>query len=127
MDEGARLNTRLIALSSALLAATPPLAAYCTVIEPSWLSTTRLRVAVPGLPAQWDGLRVAHLSDFHAGGPRVQLPLLEQTKKIALAFQPDLIALTGDYYDNGSVAQVDDLYCDWPDQLPVVAVTGNHD
>ena len=35
--------------------------------EAGWLRTRVLEVAVAGLPEELDGLRIAHLSDFHLG------------------------------------------------------------
>ena len=52
----------LIALAAAATAA----AAY-GCYEAGWLRTRVLEVAVPGLPIALDGLRIAHLSDFHLG------------------------------------------------------------
>ena len=37
--------------------------------EAGWVRLRRVDVEVPGLPPELDGLRVAHLSDFHLGVP----------------------------------------------------------
>ena len=103
------------------------LAAYMALISTRWLRTTRLRVGSPALPASWHGLRIALLTDFHAGGRQVSLEMLQRAKQEALDFSPDLIVLGGDFYDEGQVVEVGDLFIDWPDGLPVIAVTGNHD
>ena len=110
----------------ALLTLLGGVAAYSFRVAPRWLEIVRLRVAVPALPDAWIGLRVAHLSDFHAGGA-VSLDLLRRAKSEALAFSPDVVALTGDYYDEGRRSDAGDLFTLWPDGLPVVAVLGNHD
>lgn len=99
---------------------------YSARIAPRWLEVVRLHVAVPSLPAAWDGLRIAHLSDFHAGGA-TSLELLERAKAEALAYSPDVVALTGDYYDEGRRTEAGDLFTGWPVELPIVAVLGNHD
>jgi predicted MPP superfamily phosphohydrolase len=56
----------------------------------------RLEVPVEGLPAALDGLRVAHLSDFHLGvpgrGPRAVERAVAWTEERA----PDLVCVTGD-------------------------------
>jgi predicted MPP superfamily phosphohydrolase len=90
------------------------------------LETVRLEVELPALPEEWNGLRIAHLSDFHAGGA-ISLDLLQRAKAVALAFSPDIVALTGDYYDEGRRADVGDLFTRWPEDLRVFAVLGNHD
>lgn len=103
------------------------LAAYMTVIATRWLRVTSLRVGLPALRPAWHGLRIALLTDFHAGGKRVPLPMLRQAKAQALAFEPDLIVLGGDFFDEGRRVNVGDLFTSWPSNIPVVAVIGNHD
>ena len=39
------------------------------LIEAGWPRLRELDLEVPGLPAELDGLRVMHLSDFHLGVP----------------------------------------------------------
>ena len=55
-----------------------------------------LDVHIDGLPAELDGLRIAHLSDFHLGPPS----LGERASKRAVDWvadrRPDLVCLTGD-------------------------------
>jgi len=100
---------------------------YARWIAPTWLEEVRLRVSVPGLHPELDGVKIAHLSDAHAGGPGVRLDLLWKARRIAEAFQPDIIALTGDYYDQGVPVPDGDLLGGWPESAVVVAVLGNHD
>jgi predicted MPP superfamily phosphohydrolase len=98
-----------------------------TLVATRWLRVTRLRLGVPGLPAEWHGLRIALLTDFHAGGHRVSLDMLARAKQTALDFEPDLVVLGGDFYDEGRRVETGDLFTAWPAGLPAVAVTGNHD
>lgn len=102
------------------------LAIYMGRIAPRWLEVVRLRVALPALPAKWEGVRIAHLSDFHAGGA-IPHDLLQRAKAIALASLPDIVALTGDFYNEGQRNDAGDLFTSWPTGLPIVAVLGNHD
>lgn len=102
------------------------LAVYMARIAPVWLRVRRLRVAVPALPGDWVGVRIAHLSDFHAGGA-VRGELLHRARTVAASFKPDIIALTGDYYDEGMVAETDGLYRPWRGDVLVFGVLGNHD
>jgi uncharacterized protein len=37
--------------------------------EAGWLRTRVLELPLPGLPDELDGVRIAHLSDFHLGMP----------------------------------------------------------
>lgn len=102
-------------------------AAYSIGIAPRWLRVTRLRIALPGLPPAWDGLRVVQLADFHANGPRVSDAFLARAKQVALDFAPDLVAITGDFFEDGEWSEKGALYRRWPAGLPVLAVLGNHD
>ncbi len=110
----------------AVLASAAGIVAYTVRIAPRWLEVVRLRVAIPSLPPEWSGLKIAHLSDFHAGGG-VPLDLLQRAKAVAIAASPDVIALTGDFYSSGTPSDVDDLFSTWPENVPVLAVLGNHD
>jgi predicted MPP superfamily phosphohydrolase len=59
----------------------------------------RLRVRelrVPGLPPELDGLRIAHLSDFHLGVPSRGVRAVERAVDWVAARKPDLVCVTGD-------------------------------
>ncbi len=59
----------------------------------------RLRVReleLPGLPQELDGLRIAHLSDFHLGVPSRGLRAVERAVDWVAERQPDLVCVTGD-------------------------------
>jgi predicted MPP superfamily phosphohydrolase len=59
----------------------------------------RLRVrelSLPGLPLELDGLRIAHLSDFHLGMPSRGRRAVERAVGWVAERQPDLVAITGD-------------------------------
>ena len=65
--------------------------------EAGWLRTRVLEVRVPGLPPALDGLRVAHLSDFHLGPPLARAAGGRARGRLgARAGGPDLVAVTGD-------------------------------
>lgn len=51
---------------------------------------------VPGLPPELDGLRVAHLSDFHLGAPSRGVRAVETAIAWVVARRPDLVCITGD-------------------------------
>jgi predicted MPP superfamily phosphohydrolase len=59
----------------------------------------RLRVrelVLPGLPPELDGLRIAHLSDFHLGVPSRGRRAVERAVEWVAERHPDLVAITGD-------------------------------
>jgi predicted MPP superfamily phosphohydrolase len=105
-----------------------PVAGYARYVEPSWLEVDRRRVALPGfLPGR--KVRVVQLSDFHSS-PVVPNSLIEQAVDLALAENPDLICLTGDfitedrYYDSGWYTRV---LRRLSERAPSFAIFGNHD
>lgn len=122
------LSGRLPAAGVALVAGGVALAAYARFVEPRWLQVTRPRIHVSGLPSVLEGLRIALLTDLHAG-EGTPLSLVRRAARLAMAERPDLIALTGDFAaDSASgfaavLATLDAL--DAP--LGVYAVPGNHD
>jgi predicted MPP superfamily phosphohydrolase len=101
---------------------------YAFRVEPLWLECNRLDVPVRGLPSGFDGLRIAHLSDLHAGRS-VPAALLAEAVDLAAAERPDLIAVTGDFVHagHGHVAQAAACVARLSAPLGVYAVLGNHD
>ncbi len=73
---------------------------YARHVEPTWLEVNRLRIPVRDLPAAFDGFRIVHLTDLHIG-PKLASAYLDEAIDCALAEQPDVIALTGDYIHKG--------------------------
>ncbi|MCS6863787.1 MAG: metallophosphoesterase [Gemmataceae bacterium] len=101
---------------------------YGYYIEPTWLRVNRMEVAIHGLAAAWDGLRVAQLSDFHSG-PHIPPGYLEDAIERTAAERPDLITLTGDFIDRGPgyVDRAAQLFRGLKAPCGVFAVLGNHD
>ena len=65
--------------------------------EAGWLRTRVLDVGIDGLPAALDGLRVAHLSDFHLGAPLSRgSSAAERAAEWVARRRPDLVCVTGD-------------------------------
>jgi predicted MPP superfamily phosphohydrolase len=101
---------------------------YAYHVEPTWLEVNHFQLAVPDLPAAFDGLKVAHLTDFHYGS---QIPkgYLEDALHRTAELKPDVIALTGDFIDRGHkhVKTAAKLFRGLKAPLGVFAVLGNHD
>lgn len=110
------------------LAGAGALAAYAFLVEPRWLEVTRPRIHLRDLPAPLEGLRIALLTDLHAGGG-TPLSVVRRACRLAMAERPDLVAITGDLVEDdapGFAAVLEALdRLDAP--LGVYAVPGNHD
>jgi len=76
-------------------------AAWGVFVRRRWVRMRELDIMIPGLPAAFDGYRVAQLSDLHLGGltpPRWG----EGWARLANAAAPDLVAVTGDLVSSGT-------------------------
>jgi predicted MPP superfamily phosphohydrolase len=93
--------------------------------EAGWVRLRTLELAVPGLPAELDGLRIAHLSDFHLGVPSRGRRAVARAVDWVAERNPDLVVLTGDLLSRpGGEAELRSLVARLP---PSYAVLGNHD
>jgi uncharacterized protein len=83
-------------------------------------------VHVPGLPAELDGLRIAHLSDFHLGVPSRGAHAVEVAVDWVAGRRPDLTVVSGDLLTHPrGEGRLRELVERLP--APVFAVLGNHD
>ncbi len=64
--------------------------------EAGWVRLRVRELSLPGLPAELDGLRIAHLSDFHLGVPSRGVRAVECAIDWVAERQPDLVCVTGD-------------------------------
>src|SRR5438270_4966482 len=83
--------------------------AYAGGIERRWLDVTHHTVVMGGLPPEWEGVRIAHLTDFQLGSRGAPYGLLHHAVAAAVELKPDLIALTGDYFHRGRPGSLDYL------------------
>ena len=101
---------------------------YGRRVEPTWLESNEITLPVRDLPHGLQGLRIAHLTDFH-GGEHLPPHYLAEVVDRTLSHKPDLIALTGDFVHKG-YRHVDDVARSLSQlraPLGVYAVLGNHD
>jgi predicted MPP superfamily phosphohydrolase len=101
---------------------------YAVRIEPTWLELNEAHISVRDLPASFDGFRIVQLSDLHCSH-KVTPEFIGEAVDLAMAQEPDLIVLTGDFVHKGfrhvpaaaaSVARLTAPH-------GVYAVLGNHD
>jgi predicted MPP superfamily phosphohydrolase len=94
--------------------------------EAGWVRLRELEVALPGLPSDLDGLRIAHLSDFHLGVSSPGVGATAKAVRWVAERKPDLVAITGDLLTHPrGEPLLRRLVADLP--APTIAVLGNHD
>jgi predicted MPP superfamily phosphohydrolase len=85
---------------------------------------------VAGLPPALEDLRIALLTDLHAGSD-TPLGRVRRACRLAMRARPDLVALTGDLVSKGSGDALDPVVALLDEELAaplgVYAVPGNHD
>ena len=64
--------------------------------EAGWVRLRVRELPLRGLPPDLDGLRIAHLSDFHLGPPSRGVRAVERAVDWVATRQPDLVCITGD-------------------------------
>ena len=64
--------------------------------EAGWVRLETLRCPLPGLPPELEGLRIAHLSDFHLGFPSRGSAAIDRAVDLVESRQPDLTLISGD-------------------------------
>ena len=113
-------------LGAAALAVGGPGLALASEAGADAIRVEAVTLGVPGLDPAHDGLRVAQLSDIHVGR-RTPPARIQAALDAVNAFQPDLVALTGDFLSHNQ--QGVGLLREALGGLtaPTVAVLGNHD
>jgi hypothetical protein len=88
----------------------------------------RIQISIPALPAGLEGLRIAHLSDFHLY-PFTRLSLIRRCVAMTNALAPDLIVLGGDYVwrDLDAIHDLAPELGKLNARHGVFAIIGNHD
>jgi predicted MPP superfamily phosphohydrolase len=93
--------------------------------EAGWLRRRVLEVELDGVPAELDGLRIAHLSDFHLGVPSRGRRATEEAVAWVVARRPDLVCVTGDLVSRrAGIPLLEQLLRELGDSFVVL---GNHD
>lgn len=120
------LGSALLCLSCLLC-----LAIYAYYIEPIWLIFKEQVVVIENLPKEFDGYRIALLSDFHY--PRcASKAIIRRSIALSNLFEPDLVALVGDFCDKNrneprKVPALKGLFDSLESHDGIYGVLGNHD
>jgi predicted MPP superfamily phosphohydrolase len=94
--------------------------------EAGWVRLRTLDVPLDRLPPELDGLRIAHLADFHLGVPSRGAHSVEKAVAWVEKRRPDLVLLSGDLLSRPSGEErLRALVARLPE--PTVAILGNHD
>jgi uncharacterized protein len=110
------------------------LAIYSGEIERHWVEVIRNEVHLRGLPAAFEGMRIAQLSDIHLD-EYTEPFFLHHVVDLINQMQPDAIFLTGDFVSGGSGSNQFAIGAAWQcanilKELKcrqLYAVLGNHD
>jgi len=114
-------------VAAGAVAAGAAAAAYMAY-EAQWIDCREADLVVPGLPAQWSGLRVLHLSDVHAGRFSLNDRSLAKVVSWAAPLPLDLVLLTGDILGDPERSRPClKLLSQLKPRLGLFAVTGNHE
>jgi predicted MPP superfamily phosphohydrolase len=98
------------------------------LIEPRRVVASYHTVALRGLPASFEGLTVAQLTDLHVGARHWRPAVLARAVRLVNLLRPDLVVLTGDFADSSIGPVVCARYLSaLCAPCGVVAVLGNHD
>jgi len=96
-------------------------------VEPGWLETKRLNLAIPDLPRGFNGLRIAQISDLHL---HKRARTCSQIIDAVRAERPHILVITGDLVDRPDKADVCAAFvgelCQ-ASSAPVFIVRGNWD
>ena len=110
------------------------LALWAFVIEPARLIVHEKTIAMSAWPNSLDGLRIAALSDIHAGSPFIDEDKLRLVVERTNALKPDIIVLLGDYMVRDSwhstqmpPEKIAEALKHLQAPLGVYVVLGNHD
>ncbi|MDV7351426.1 metallophosphoesterase [Rhodococcus oxybenzonivorans] len=119
---------RTLRLATSIVAVGAVVAAGYGVAEAARPKVVRVRVPLRRLPPEFDGVRVALVSDLHVG-PARGVGFTREVVDVINAQEPDLVAIVGDLVD-GTVSKVaPDLepLADLRAPMGIFGVSGNHE
>jgi hypothetical protein len=124
----AGLGARLGAAGLGAYLAGLAVSGYGVFVRRRWVRVRTVEIAVAGLPAAFEGYRIALLSDLHIGGLSPS-GLAARWVEAVRAEGVDLVALAGDYVTHGDAfhGEIARVLGAMEGRDGVVAVLGNHD
>lgn len=127
-DHGRALRQRVNRVTAPLVAVTALAVTAYGAFEAATPRVTQFEVSSPQLPAAFDGMRVALVTDVHAGAVRsasFTRGVVDQVN----AEKPDLVILGGDLIDGTAARYAPEIapLADLEAPLGVFTITGNHE
>lgn len=133
IDASSQISRRSFLRNAVAVCGLAGLAGYSSLIEPNRIDVTHIEIRLDRLPMEFDGLRIAHISDLHHGPYTGNLEIGKAVDAVN-ALKPDAIAVTGDFVTHSSYKRVvrhmgpcAQLLSRLRAPLGVYAVLGNHD
>lgn len=108
----------------------PPVAiAYGTLIERNLFRVKKVEIMCEGLPASFDGYRIAHISDIHARSFEGREKRLQKAVDRINRLEADMVAFTGDLIsmNPGELEGMNSILEGLKAKDGVFSVLGNHD
>ena len=127
-DHGRTGRRRLNRVASPLVVAVAVGVTAYGAVEAANPSVTRFEASSPELPSEFDGVRVALVTDLHAGAVR-SAAFTRQVVDLVNAEHPDLVVIAGDLVDGDAARYAPEIapLADLEAPLGVYATTGNHE
>ena len=127
-DHGRQARRRLNRVMSPVVAAVAVGGTAYGAFEAARPSITRFEVASPELPVEFDGVRVALVTDVHSGAVR-SAAFTQQVVDLVNEQRPDLVVVAGDLVDGDAARYAPEIapLADLEAPLGVFATTGNHE
>lgn len=103
---------------------------YATKIEPNWFQVVPVDITIPQLASSFEGFKIAQISDIHTDDSMNQKKLARIIELVDKQ-QPDIIAITGDFFtkspDQESIDLLEENLANLLPKEKTIAVLGNHD
>ena len=127
-DHGRAGRRRLNRIASPLVALAAVGVTVYGAFEAANPTATRFEVSSPQLPAQFDGMRVALITDLHAGAVR-SATFTRKVVDLTNAQHPDLVVIAGDLEDGTAARYAPEIapLAGLEAPLGVFVTTGNHE
>lgn len=107
----------------------PVIGLYVHVIEPRLVKISHLKIPIRKLPRSFNLFRIVQISDLHFGPTNHSVPFLKKCIAKINALRPDMVALTGDYFqwDSKYISPLARVLAGLKAKSGLFAVLGNHD